>query len=155
MHSARSPFWLLLLTLASAAKADALAVMLSEQDFAESYRTWYDALDGFPPEDLRYELTESVEDAMLNGGFLTRANLDHKRRRIENQILAGAHAALCSESTAAATNAPVQRSCTAAALKGLDEAEVNAEPHQVGMIAAVCARLVETPSVAQWCAARP
>jgi hypothetical protein len=110
-------------------------------------------LKSFVTAAILYATTEM--DTLLGGRFLTRANLDHKRRRIENLILADAHAALCSAPAAAASVESIRRACTAAILKGLDEAEVTAEPHQVGMIAAVCARLVATPSVAQWCATSP
>lgn len=150
-HSAAVRIIVPLLCLAALqCRADPVASTLADPDFEAVYRDYYAALVGFGSEDLRLELKETIEDVMTNGLHLTRPGLGHKRREITDVLLGGVRVALCSGSSADPD--AIRRACVASTLDAAAAADVAVEPESVGMLAAVCARLITTPSLLQWCA---
>jgi hypothetical protein len=125
---------------------------LASPAFAEAYQSYYRDLAGFPAADLRLELTETVEDVLTSGSHLSRASVDYKRRAIEDALLTRAGDALCRPSPAvAATPERLREVCADATLAATQAAAVRLEAEELGMISAVCARIVATPSLLQWC----
>lgn len=134
------------------ARADPLADTLANPAFNESYTSYYEALDGFGPEDLGLELTETIEDALTGGSHLTRASLDYKRRQIEDGLMARTRADVCGQAEPATLD--VRTTCAGGTLAAAKAAGAAIEAAGAGMISAVCARIVAERSVSVWCADR-
>ena len=144
----------------SGLRADPVAELLADPGFEAVFRDYIAALDGFAPADLSLELNDSIEDALLGGSFLTRPGLARERAEIGDAMLSTARRALCANgraATGAATgdpaSAPVRRACAEGALAAREVGGSALDVGDLGMLAAVCARLATTPSVSRWCAA--
>jgi hypothetical protein len=133
-----------------AARADTLTETLADPGFDGAYRSYFDALAGYRPEDLRLELTETVEDALTGGSHLSRPKIDYKRRQIETALLRQARRDLCGS---APGPVQVKPACASAALAAAAEAGADLARDSLGAIAAVCARMAEGPARADWCRA--
>lgn len=103
-----------------AAQADTLTETLADPCFDGAYRSYFDALAGYRPEDLRLELTETVEDALTGGSHLSRPKIDYKRRQIETALLRQARRDLCGS---APGPVQVKPACASAALAAAAEFE--------------------------------
>lgn len=149
----RTAAWACLASLpALAAGADRLADTLADPAFDESYTSYYQALEGFGPEDLRLELTETIEDALTGGSHLTRASLDYKRRQIEDGLMARSRAQVCGLAEPAISD--VRTACAGGTLAAADAAGVAIAADGAGMISAVCARIFAERAVSASCADR-
>jgi len=149
---------LLLLLSASGVRSDPVAELLADPTFDAVFHDYVSALDGFGAADLSLELNDSIEDALLGGSFLSRPGLGRQRAEIGDALMSTARVALCSQG-APATQAsvgpgsePVRRACAEGALAARRVGGEALDAGDLGMLAAVCARLVTTPSVARWCA---
>jgi hypothetical protein len=139
-----------------AAPADTLTETLGDPGFDGAYRSYFDALAGYRPEDLRLELTETVEDALTGGSHLSRPKIDYKRRQIETALLRQARRDLCGSAPGAGSgpgSGQVKTACASAALAAAAEAGADLARDSLGAIAAVCARMAEGPARADWCRA--
>ncbi len=130
------------------AGSDTRSAILDDPGFADAYRTYYDALDGYGPEDLRLELTETIEDALIGGSHLNRPSIDYKRRQIERALRRQTQDTICGQ---APDPANTRGSCADAALAAATEAGADLGAPAIGAIAAVCARLAEGSARGEWC----
>lgn len=104
----------------------------------EAYRAYYQALAGFDRRDLERELRATVDDALLSGSHVGRPSIEGKRRQIADETLTGARAASCSGGTT------VSDACIESTREAADRATVRFKPESIGMVAAACARLLES-----------
>jgi hypothetical protein len=103
-----------------------------------SYEEYYRALEGFQRRDLELELSATIEDALVSGSHLSRPSTAHKRRQIADLTLLSARQQLCSP------GAPeVRTACVLATRQAAEEATVRFNSDSIGMVAAVCARMLE------------
>jgi hypothetical protein len=127
--------------LARAVSAGFLALMVSARAadpiVDEAYRTYYQALAGFDRRDLERELRATVDDALLSGSHVARPSTEEKRRQIADETLTGARALSCSRGVA------VSDACIQSTREAADRATVRFNPESIGMVAAVCARMLE------------
>jgi len=104
----------------------------------EAYRAYYQALAGFDRRDLERELRATVDDALLSGSHVARPSTEEKRRQIADETLTGARAVSCGRGVA------VSDACIQSTREAADRATVRFNPESIGMVAAVCARLLES-----------
>ena len=120
----------------------ALLVLMAGQSAAdpivdETFQSYYQALAGFDQRDLERELRATVDDALLTGSHLDRPSTDATRRQIADETLSGARASACNGGAA------VSDACIQATREAADRATVRFNPESIGMVAAVCARMLE------------
>jgi len=124
--------FILALTLTTTAHADPV--------LDASYQEYYRALEGFQRRDLELELSATIEDALVSGSHLSRPSTAHKRRQIADLTLLSARQRLCSPGAGAPD---VRTACVLATGQAAEEATVRFNSDSIGMVAAVCARMLE------------
>jgi len=124
---------------------------LADPALEEAFTSYYDALDGFGPEDLARELGATIDDALSQGSHLNRPSTSYKRRQIAERLLQRARKTLCAQTRPSVS--ATRTACISATRSAADDAGARFPPDAVGMVAAVCARLMEAEPSGERCAA--
>ncbi|MEA3274440.1 MAG: hypothetical protein U9Q81_03935 [Pseudomonadota bacterium] len=142
-----------LICLALAARAgDPPSSIVESIEFDEAFRSYYDALADHTPEDLRLELSETIEDALSSGSHLTRASLDYKTRQIEAGLFAHLRQQQCAASTPPAKEQSKLKHVAVRTLTDAGEdAEIRFDREELGMISGILVRLLEIMPRNQLC----
>jgi hypothetical protein len=115
----------------------------------EAYGSYYQDLAGFGSSDLERELDATIDDALLSGSHLGRPSTAQKRREIAERTLRDARGRLCQAGPAAPE---VREACILGTRGAAAAAAVRFNPESIGMVAAVCARLLELEPPGDRCA---
>jgi hypothetical protein len=137
--------WALSLALAP------LSHSLADPALEEAYASYYEALDGFGPEDLTRELGATIDDVLSQGSHLSRPSTGYKRRQIAEGLLQRARKSLCAGDRS--SSSAVRNACITGTRNAAEAAGTRFPPADVGMVAAVCARLMEAEPPGVRCAA--
>jgi len=115
----------------------------------EAYDSYYQDLAGFGSSDLERELDATIDDALLSGSHLGRPSTAQKRQEIAQGTLKHARGRLCGAGPA---GTDVREACIQGTRHAADAAAVRFNPESIGMVAAVCARLLELEPPGDRCA---
>lgn len=148
---ARAGLALLLIPVCTGAVEPATEIVKA-QAFDEAFTDYYDALSDHDPEDLRLELSETIEDVLSSGSHLTRASLDYKTRQIETGLFAHLRGPLCGASSRAPEDMyTVKLSTVRSVARAGAEAGVTLSQEELGMVSGVVVRLVQRTPRPQLC----
>ncbi|MGE5153125.1 MAG: hypothetical protein ACM3ST_03835 [Bdellovibrio bacteriovorus] len=116
----------------------------------QAYGSYYQDLAGFGRSDLERELEATIDDALLSGSHLGRPSTAQKRQEIAQATLSDARGRLCGPGPA---GTEVREACILGTRRAAEAATVRFNPESIGMVAAVCARLLELEAPAGRCGA--
>lgn len=151
----RSPGWkvivLLLLPLVASA-AQPASTLIESAEFHDAFRSYMDALSTYSAEDLKLELSETIEDALTSGSHMSAISLDYKVRQIENALIRHLREELCALSSPSSNELAMLKlvAIKSASVAG-EQASVSFSHGELGMITGVAVRLVQELSHSQLC----
>ena len=97
------------------------------------------------------ELGATIDDVLSRGSYLNRPSTAYKRRQIADGLLRRACKSLCAGDRL--SSVPVRAACITATRQAAVEAGARFAPDDVGMVGAVCARLMEVEPPGVRCSA--
>jgi hypothetical protein len=123
--------------------------------FEEYFQSYYSTLAGFGSEDLRRELGETIEDALITGGHLSQSSLDYRIRRIEQAIFSQLREMRCPPArTPAKGLEDLKRLASDSVAHAAEASKENIDLEERGMISGVLVRLIQAMTPRQLCAER-
>lgn len=111
--------------------------------FNEAFTAYYDAMTDYATEDLRFELFETIEDALSDGFHLTRVPLDHKVRQIETGLFEYLRQSLCHQSVSRQDLDILKSNAGNSIVHAGNAAQVQFTVDEIGMLTGILVRLIQ------------
>ena len=148
------PLWMVLalLLFQAASAAQPVSTLIGSVEFDDAFRSYMQALTSYSAEDLKLELSETIEDALTSGSHMSVTSIDYKVRQIESALLAHLREGLCTPSSPSSKELQsFKRVAAKSAVAAAEQASVSFANAEFGMIAGVAVRLVQEMPHSQLC----
>jgi hypothetical protein len=132
--------------------ADSATAIIKAHTFDEAFTDYYDALVDYGSDDLRLELSETIEDVLSSGSHLTRTSLDYKIQQIETGVFAHLRRRLCMASSPESEDLrTIKLVVVRSVMSAGEEAHVNFGQEDLGMISGVLVRWIQRTPPSLFC----
>jgi len=132
--------------------AQPASTLIESAEFDDAFRSYMQALSAFSAEDLKLELSETIEDALTSGSHMSVTSIDYKVRQIEHALIAHLREELCAPSSPSSNELELLKLMAAkSAAAAAEQASVTFANAEFGMIAGVAVRLVQEMPHSQLC----
>jgi len=119
--------------------------------FNEAFTAYYDAMADYAIEDLRFELFETIEDALSGGSHLSRVPLDHKVRQIETGLFEHLRQSLCHQSLSQHNLDTLKSNAGNSIVHAGNAAQVHFTVDDMGMLTGILVRLIQQKPLNTFC----